>query len=123
MDPTGYIQKIIQAMPLPNAYDGPSLLLYQGSCASCPTATLTPNPNATTIDGLNTAVHRWVRRTIGQDAGGTGQIIDAYNRNQINVKIDHNINSKNRLSGSGLYGGNAGISWKPPDMYRPIASG
>jgi Carboxypeptidase regulatory-like domain/TonB-dependent Receptor Plug Domain len=100
MDSTGYIAKIIQAMPQPNAYDGPSLVLYQGSCVSCGTPTLTPVPNATTVDGLNTAVHRWVRRTVGADAGGTGQIIDAYNRNQINIKIDHNINQKHRLSGT-----------------------
>src|SRR5262245_8538929 len=97
MDPTGYITKIIQAMPLPNAYDGPSLVSTQGSCGSCtpPTAA-----TGTTVDGLNTALYRWVRRTVGADAGGTGQIIDAYNRKQINIKIDHHFNQQHRLSGT-----------------------
>jgi hypothetical protein len=82
MDPTGYIAKIINAMPPPNAYDGASAI------------------GGVSVDGLNTAVHRWVRRTVGPGAGGSGDVIDAYNRNQINVRIDHNFNPKHRLSGT-----------------------
>ena len=29
------------------------------------------------VDGLNTAVHRWVRRTVAGSAGGTGENLDA----------------------------------------------
>jgi hypothetical protein len=82
LDPTGYIAKILNAMPLPNAYDGAS------SIGSVP------------VDGLNTAVIRWVRRTTGVSPGGTGEVIDAYNRKQINIKIDHNFSQKHRLSGT-----------------------
>jgi hypothetical protein len=82
MDTTGYIAKIIQQMPLPNAYDGAATI------------------GGTSVDGLNTAVHRWVRRTVGGSAGGTGQNIDAYNRQQFNVKIDHQFNTNHRLSGT-----------------------
>jgi Carboxypeptidase regulatory-like domain len=118
MDPTGYIAKIIQAMPLPNAYDGPSLVSTQGSCGSCTAPTAA---TGTTIDGLNTALYRWVRRTVGADAGGTGQIIDAYNRKQINIKIDHHINQQHRLSGTFVrerhYTDNQNLSpW--PDGYN-----
>ena len=82
MDPTGYIAKIISAMPLPNAYDGATAI------------------GGVPVDGLNTGVIRWVRRTVGGSAGGNGEVIDAYNRNQINIKIDHNFNQKHRLSGT-----------------------
>ena len=82
MDPTGYIAKIMNSMPLPNAYDGASAI------------------GGVSVDGLNTAVIRWVRRTVGGPAGGNGGVIDAYNRNQINLRIDHNFNQKHRLSGT-----------------------
>jgi hypothetical protein len=82
MDPTGYIAKLIKAMPLPNAYDGAGTI------------------GNVTVDGLNTAVIRWTRRTTGVSPGGTGENIDAYNRKQINLKIDHNFNQRNRLSGT-----------------------
>src|SRR6185503_299288 len=64
MDPTGYIQKLISAMPLPNAYDGGTAI------------------GGVSVDGLNTGVIRWVRRTVGGAAGGNGGVIEAYNRNQ-----------------------------------------
>src|SRR5262249_23940916 len=51
-------------------------------------------------DGLNTGVVRWTRRTTGASPGGTGENIDAYNRHQINIKIDHNFNQKHRLGGT-----------------------
>jgi hypothetical protein len=82
MDPTGYIAKIINSMPLPNAYDGAGTI---GTFA---------------VDGLNTAVHRWVRRTVAGSAGGTGENLDAYRRQQINIKIDHHFSQKHRLSGT-----------------------
>ncbi|HEY2384376.1 MAG TPA: carboxypeptidase-like regulatory domain-containing protein [Terriglobia bacterium] len=97
MDPTGYIAKILNVMPMPNAYNG------------------------TLGDGLNTAVVRFTQRTVGVSPGGTGQFIDAYNRNQINLKIDHNFSSRHRLSGTwvreGHYSDNNDLSpW--PNGYR-----
>jgi hypothetical protein len=81
-DPTGNIAKIINAMPLPNAYNGATAI------------------GGVSVDGLNTGVIRWVQRTTGSSAGGNGAVLDAYNRNQINIKIDHNISQKYRLSGT-----------------------
>ena len=82
MDPTGLIQSIIDKMPLPNAYDGAGTI------------------GGNVVDGLNTAVHRWVRRTVAGSAGGTAQIMEAFNRKQINIKIDHTFNQRHRLSGT-----------------------
>jgi hypothetical protein len=82
MDPTGLIGKIIDKMPLPNAFDG--------------AATVGGVP----VDGLNTGVHRWVRRTVAGSAGGTAQNMEAFNRTQINIKIDHHLSQKHRLSGT-----------------------
>src|ERR1041385_5706331 len=45
IDPSGYIKKILDAMPLPNAYDGAAAV------------------GGISVDGLNTGVIRWVRRT------------------------------------------------------------
>ena len=81
-DPTGLIQSIMDKMPLPNAYDGAATL------------------SGVAVDGLNTAVHRWVRRTVAGSAGGTAQIMEAFNRTQINIKIDHHLTSKHRLAGT-----------------------
>ena len=69
-------------MPLPNAYDGAATI------------------GNVSVDGLNTAVHRWVRRTVGGSGGGTGENVEAYNRRQINIKIDHHFNQNHRLSGN-----------------------
>jgi hypothetical protein len=82
IDSTGFITKIIQSMPLPNAYDGAALI------------------GTVPVDGLNTAVHRWVRRTVAGPAGGQGENMDAYARKQINIKIDHHFNASHRLSGT-----------------------
>jgi hypothetical protein len=81
-DSTGYIAKLMNSMPMPNAYDGATTI------------------GGVPVDGLNTAVIRWVRRTTGVSPGGTGEVIDAYNRKQINIKIDHNFSQKHRLSGT-----------------------
>lgn len=102
-DPTGYIAKILNAMPMPNAYNG--------------AATIGGLP----IDGLNTAVFRYTLRTTGISPGGTAQFIDAFNRNQINIKIDHNFSAKHRLSGTyvreGHYSDNNDLpAW--PTGYR-----
>jgi hypothetical protein len=82
MDPTGFMARIIQNMPLPNAYDGATLI------------------GTVPVDGLNTAVHRWVRRTVAGPAGGQGENMDAYQRQQFNIKIDHHFNTNHRLSGT-----------------------
>ena len=55
MDPTGFMTKLLQKMPLPNAYNGAATV------------------GGISVDGLNTGIHRWVRRTIAGSAGGTGQ--------------------------------------------------
>jgi len=85
MDPSGYMAKFLQVMPLPNAYDGASTISGQS------------------VDGLNTAAIRWVRRTVAGSAGGTGENLDAYNRKQINLKIDHHFNQNHRLSGNWVH--------------------
>jgi hypothetical protein len=82
LDPTGLIQAIVDKMPLPNAYDGAATI------------------GGVSIDGLNTAVHRWVRRTVAGSPGGTAQILDAFNRNQINIKIDHHLSANHTLMGT-----------------------
>ncbi|PYS37372.1 MAG: hypothetical protein DMG14_21470, partial [Acidobacteria bacterium] len=59
IDPTGWIQKTIARMPLPNDF------------TTCGTGTNAPTGN--TCDGLNVAGYRWVRRTIGNEtASATG---------------------------------------------------
>ncbi len=61
-----------------------------------------PSPNDYTVgDGLNTAGIRWLRRSQGQDtANGDGNDTD---RNQYNVRIDHNFNGSNKVSFSGTW--------------------
>jgi len=73
MDPSGFMQKLIQHMPKANAFNGG--------------------------DGLNTATHRWTRRTIA-GAAATGEDPDQFRRRQFNVKIDHNFNQNHKLTGS-----------------------
>jgi hypothetical protein len=78
MDPVGQTQKYLGAMPLPNIYDGG--------------------------DGLNTAVYQWVYR--GNNNGNfglaTGTSTDT-SRKEMNLKIDHAFNSKNKLALNGSY--------------------
>jgi hypothetical protein len=85
MDPSGFMTKLIQNMPLPNAFNG----------EGCSTAT--------PCDGLNIAPFRWVRRTIGGNGGSGASAQDEFNRRQINVKIDHNFNARHKLTGSYVY--------------------
>jgi len=71
-DPTGYVAKVLGVMPLPNNYE--------------------------VGDGLNTAGFRWVKSTRGgQNRFGFGT---ADVRKQLNVKLDHNFNAKNKISGT-----------------------
>jgi hypothetical protein len=71
-DKTGYVQRVLAAMPLPNDFkDGG--------------------------DGLNTAVFRWVRRG-DSIIGGQQGLEDDINRNQINFKIDHNLSQKHKFN-------------------------
>lgn len=75
MDPTGFVKKLIDFMPLPNTYESG--------------------------DGLNTAQHRWLRTLHGSDnLFGIGEDTE---RKQINVKIDHNISSTQRANVSYVY--------------------
>jgi hypothetical protein len=74
MDRTGFMSKLITNMPRPNAFNGG--------------------------DGLNTAVHRWVRRVVIGGAIGQGADPDAYRRKQFHVKIDHHFNSYHTLTGT-----------------------
>lgn len=56
-----------------------------------------PQPNDFTMgDGLNTAGYRWLRRIDGLDlANGNGVNV---NRDQYNLRLDHQFNSKHKLS-------------------------
>ena len=50
----------------------------------------------TTADGLNTAAYRWVRHENGTETSqGTGTDV---NRNQINLRLDHNFSSQHKAS-------------------------
>lgn len=81
IDPTGFMAKLIQNMPRANAF----------------------NSGANGGDGLNMAVHRWVRRTVGGFGGSGASAQDEFNRRQYNVKIDHNFNGNHKLTGSYVY--------------------
>jgi hypothetical protein len=71
-DPTGFVQKTLLAnMPMPN--------------------------NWTIGDGLNTAGYQWTQRISGQDMAN-GNSYDQNNRDQLNLRVDHNFNSANKLS-------------------------
>ena len=75
MDPTGYIQKVLDVMPLPNNYE--------------------------VGEGLNTAGFRWVRSASGsQTRFGFG---NADERKQINIKIDHTLNQDNKINANWTY--------------------
>jgi hypothetical protein len=61
-----------------------------------------PQPNDYTVgDGLNTAGIRWLRPNHGVDvANGDGQDTD---RDQYNIRLDHNFNSRHKASFSGTW--------------------
>jgi len=72
-DSTGLIRKYLDAMPHANRFDGG--------------------------DGLNTAVHQWLRgsRSSGSLAIGAGTDTDT-DRKQINLKVDHNFNASHKAA-------------------------
>ena len=90
VDTTGYMRKILSLMPLPNYFAA---------------------FNNVTPDGLNTGLYRWVQGRKGpSSAGSTNAAIgvvngpnDYNNRNQINVKIDHNITNNHRVNAAWTY--------------------
>jgi hypothetical protein len=90
MDPAGMTKRYLDVMPHTNVYDGG--------------------------DGLNTAVHQWVRRAHNAGnfsiAGGTNHDAD---RRQINTKIDHNFNASHKVAFNYSY------EWLESD-YVPIAN-
>jgi hypothetical protein len=54
----------------------------------------------TQTDGLNLAQFRWLRARKGNTGAGAqnGTSPETVNRKQINIKIDHNVNEKNRVN-------------------------
>jgi len=93
VDPTGFVNKVLGTMPLPNNYE--------------------------VGDGLNTAGYRWTRR---ENGGSEGIFAFGGNlgRKQINLKLDHNFSMSEKLSGSYTYevsSGNAGYEIVP-DGFR-----
>lgn len=77
IDPSGYIQNsLLNNMPLPNDY--------------------------TVGDGLNTAGIRFTQKVYGTDVAD-GNSNDQNDRDQFNIRIDHNFNSKHKLSGVFTY--------------------
>ena len=79
MDPVGVSQKYLSYMPHPNI-------------------------SLTAGDGLNTAVHQWVRpaHSSGSLSLGSGTDTDA-GRKQINIKIDQNFNAKHKVAANYSY--------------------
>jgi hypothetical protein len=70
MDPTGYVAKVLTAMPAANNYE--------------------------VGDGLNVAGHRWVR----SDNGATNRFGfgSANERGQLNLRIDHNFSTAHKVN-------------------------
>jgi hypothetical protein len=94
MDPTGYIAKLVNAMPRANFFA----------------------PGGTAVDGLNLAQFRWVRGRKGNTGGGAqnGTSPETVNRKQINLKIDQNFNAAHRL--------NVGWTYELDDNAENIAN-
>jgi hypothetical protein len=91
-DSTGFIKRMLASMPLPNDYRSAECIQLQqaGACTATGTASGT--------DGLNVANFRWVRRgdtLIGNQFGTE----EDTNRNQFNVKIDHQLSARHKVSG------------------------
>ena len=88
-DTSGWIKRLIDRMPPANDF------------TTCGTGGNLTGSNAGNCDGLNVAGHRWLRRIEGQDTpNGDGNDTD---RNQYNVRIDHNFNSHHKASFSGTW--------------------
>jgi len=96
VDTTGFMKKILGLIPHANCF------YFQG-CAPTGFGTTTP-------DGLNTAGYRYLQHFTGSNTGVNGALTgvvngpaDYNNRNQINLKIDHNFNTRHRVSVSWTY--------------------
>src|SRR5437667_12528854 len=91
MNPAGITQKYLNVMPHPNRFDGG--------------------------DGLNTAVNEWTWR--GHNAANfglaTGTSTDT-DRRQINAKVDHNFNSRNKVAFNYSY------EWLDGSYYAAVTS-
>jgi hypothetical protein len=91
-DSSGILKQYFDKMPRPNVFEGG--------------------------DGLNTATFRWTRGRSGNDnvSGGTE---DTTNRKQINLRLDHNFNSRHKVAVNWSYerddSDNAGPNW--PDGF------
>ena len=101
VDSTGFVSKLLTKMPLPNNYE--------------------------VGDGLNVAGYRWVRHEKDGSEGifPTNSVLTAptfTGRKQINTKIDHNFNTKNKLGATYTYersAGNASGAFETwPDGFR-----
>jgi hypothetical protein len=88
MDPTGFMARLIQNMPRANAFNAAT-----GSY-------VTTGTNTNASDGLNVAVHRWTRSTVGGFGGSGASAQDEFNRRQFNLKVDHHFNNNHKLTGS-----------------------
>jgi hypothetical protein len=87
VDSTGFVNKLMGSMPLPNNYE--------------------------IGDGLNTAGYRWTRNETsgGENIFAVGPATSALSgngRKQINAKVDHNFNTNNRLAVSYTYEDSSG---------------
>src|SRR5215470_7355460 len=87
VDTTGFVSKLLGKMPLPNNYE--------------------------VGDGLNVAGYRWARHEKNGSEGifPTNSVLTAptfTSRKQINFKIDHNFNAKNKLGVTYTYERSAG---------------
>src|SRR6266850_136122 len=79
-DTSGWIQNVILAhMPQPNDFT---------NAASTPTVP---------VDGLNLAAYRWTRRISGLD-NFDGSTFDQTNRDQFNMRLDHQFNANHKLN-------------------------
>ncbi len=101
VDSTGFVSKLLAKMPLPNNYE--------------------------VGDGLNVAGYRWVRHEKDGSEGSfpTNSVLTAptfTGRKQINTKIDHNFNTRNKLGATYTYersAGNASGAFETwPDGFR-----
>src|SRR5262245_13594063 len=89
LDTSGWIKRLIDRMPKANDF------------TNCGTSMIFTTTGPGNCDGLNVAGHRWLRRSEGVDvANGDGQDT---NRNQYNMRIDHNFNSRHKASFSGTW--------------------
>jgi hypothetical protein len=71
---------LLSRMPLPNDF-----------------TTCGPQVTGNNCDGMNVAGHRWTRRISGQDESD-GQGGDQSNRDQFNMRLDHNFNQDHKAS-------------------------